>query len=54
MFITILAKNSPEQNIAVKEAYENEPGPVDDAAKLLQDMVAVGSHIGLDPMSPNF
>ena len=38
----------------VKEATENEPGPVDEAAKLLQDMVAVGTHIGLDPMQPNF
>lgn len=38
----------------VKEAAVNEPGPVDEAAKLLQDMVAVGSHIGLDPMQPNF
>ncbi len=39
---------------AAKEAApENEPGPVDEAAKLLQDMVAVGGHIGLDPKSPN-
>lgn len=30
-----------------KEAFENEPGPVDDAAKLLADMVAMGDHIGL-------
>lgn len=30
-----------------KEAAQNEPGPVDDAAKLLADMVAVGSEIGL-------
>ncbi|MEM6939529.1 MAG: F0F1 ATP synthase subunit epsilon [Pseudomonadota bacterium] len=30
-----------------KEAFENEPGPVDDAAKLLADMVAMGTHIGL-------
>ncbi|KUF09730.1 F0F1 ATP synthase subunit epsilon [Pseudoponticoccus marisrubri] len=36
-----------------KEAYPNEPGPVDDAAKLLQDMVAVGTHIGLDPKQPS-
>lgn len=36
-----------------KEAFENEPGPVDDAAKLLSDMVAMGGHIGLDPKSPN-
>ncbi|NCZ65794.1 MAG: F0F1 ATP synthase subunit epsilon, partial [Rhodobacteraceae bacterium] len=26
----------------------NEPGPVDDAAKLLSDMVAMGGHIGLN------
>jgi len=32
-----------------KEFWENEPGPVDDAAKLLSDMVAVGGHIGLTP-----
>ncbi|MEO9651065.1 MAG: F0F1 ATP synthase subunit epsilon [Roseobacter sp.] len=30
-----------------KEVFENEPGPVDDAAKLLADMVAVGDHITL-------
>ncbi len=30
-----------------KEVFKNEPGPVDDAAKLLSDMVAVGGHIGL-------
>ena len=36
-----------------KEAFQNEPGPVDDAAKLLADMVAVGSHIGLSPKQPN-
>ncbi|MCX7566968.1 F0F1 ATP synthase subunit epsilon [Sulfitobacter sp. F26169L] len=31
----------------VKEEFENEPGPVDDAAKLLSDMVAMGEHMGL-------
>ena len=31
-----------------KEAFVNEPGPVDDAAKLLSDMVAMGGHIGLN------
>lgn len=30
-----------------KVTFQNEPGPVDDAAKLLADMVAVGTHIGL-------
>ena len=36
-----------------RETFENEPGPVDDAAKLLADMVAMGTHIGLDPKQPN-
>lgn len=31
-----------------KEVFANEPGPVDDAAKLLSDMVAMGGHIGLN------
>lgn len=35
-----------------KESFVNEPGPVDDAAKLLQDMVAVGTHIGLNTRQP--
>lgn len=30
-----------------KESATNDTGPVDDAAKLIADMVAVGSHIGL-------
>jgi len=30
-----------------QEAYENEPGPVDEAAKLLADMVALGDEMGL-------
>lgn len=30
-----------------KEQFKNEPGPVDDAAKLLADMVAMGDHINL-------
>jgi F-type H+-transporting ATPase subunit epsilon len=37
-----------EAHAKAKEVFENEPGPVDDAAKLLADMVAVGTHIGLD------
>lgn len=37
-----------------KEVFKNEPGPVDDAAKLLADMVAMGTHIGLDPNVANF
>ena len=37
-------------NAAIKKAEEtfvNEPGPVDDAVKLLADMVALGDEIGL-------
>jgi len=36
-----------------KEAFQNEPGPVDDAAKLLADMVAVGDTIGLSTKQPS-
>ncbi|WP_371226027.1 F0F1 ATP synthase subunit epsilon [Roseovarius sp. 2305UL8-3] len=30
-----------------QETYVNEPGPVDEAAKMLADMVAIGDEIGL-------
>ena len=30
-----------------QENFQNEPGPVDDAAKMLSDMVAMGDDIGL-------
>jgi len=33
--------------VTAQETFKNEPGPVDDAAKLLSDMVAIGDHIGL-------
>lgn len=36
-----------------REAAQNEPGPVDEAAKLLSDMVAMGTRIGLTPKQPN-
>lgn len=39
-----------EANARLKKAqdtYKNEPGPVDEAAKFLADMVAMGDHIGL-------
>lgn len=36
-----------------KETYKTETGPVDDAAKLLADMVAVGGRIGLSPKQPS-
>lgn len=35
----------------VQEAAENQAGPVDEAAKLLSDMVAMGEHIGLSAKS---
>ncbi|MEP1964781.1 F0F1 ATP synthase subunit epsilon [Tateyamaria sp.] len=37
----------------MKDTFKNEPGPVDDAAKLLSDMVAIGSEIGLGTKQPN-
>jgi F-type H+-transporting ATPase subunit epsilon len=43
-----------QQYEKAKSNFENEPGPVDDAAKLISDMVAVGTHIGLDPKQSNF
>lgn len=33
------------RHAAAQGAYKNEPGPVDEAAKLLADMVALGDHI---------
>ena len=49
-----MVEEAQQEYKKAKEAFQNEPGPVDDAAKLLADMVAMGSHIGLDPKSPNF
>lgn len=42
-----MVKEAEEALAKAKEAFANEPGPVDDAAKLLADMVAVGDHIGI-------
>ena len=42
----MLAEAKEAYNSA-KDVFKNEPGPVDDAAKLLADMAAVGGHIGL-------
>ena len=36
-----------------KDNFQNEPGPVDDAAKLLSDMVAMGDEIGLSSKQPS-
>ncbi len=35
-----------------KDAAQDDTGPVDDAAKLLHDMVAVGADAGLSPVQP--
>lgn len=40
-----MVKEAEEALAKAKDTFENEPGPVDDAAKLLADMVAVGDHI---------
>jgi F-type H+-transporting ATPase subunit epsilon len=42
-----LVREAEESLRKVKDTFQNEPGPVDDAAKLLSDMVAVGTHMGL-------
>ncbi|QBF30889.1 F0F1 ATP synthase subunit epsilon [Thalassococcus sp. S3] len=36
-----------EAHKSAQDTFQNEPGPVDDAAKLLSDMVAMGEEIGL-------
>lgn len=46
-FDAILVEARAALNTA-KEVFVNEPGPVDDAAKLLSDMVAMGGDIGLN------
>ena len=47
IFDAILEEARAALNTA-KEVFVNEPGPVDDAAKLLSDMVAMGGDIGLN------
>jgi len=42
-----MVDEATERLNAARDAYENEPGPVDDAVKLLADMMAVGERIGL-------
>ncbi len=49
-----MLKSVHEAHAKAKETFKNEPGPVDDAAKLIADMVAVGGHIGLDPKQSSF
>lgn len=44
-----------EAESAHKRAKESEDQTIaDETAKLLSDLVAVGTHIGLDPKQPNF
>lgn len=40
-----------EAHTRAKDVFKNEPGPVDDAAKLLADMVAMGGRINLSAPS---
>jgi len=49
MTAEVLARMVEEarSGLTAAQAIPNEPGPVDDAAKLLADMVAVGTHIGI-------
>jgi F-type H+-transporting ATPase subunit epsilon len=42
-----MVDEATERLNAAKENHENEPGPVDEATKLLSDMMAVGERIGL-------
>lgn len=46
-------EEAQEAYTRAKDNFHNEPGPVDDAAKLLADMVAVGTEIGLSTKQPN-
>ena len=47
-----MVAEAAEEHRKAREAEHH--GLVDDTAKLLSDMVAMGSHIGLDPKQPNF
>lgn len=47
-----MVRRAHEEHQKARETFVNETGPVDDAAKLLSDMVAMGGHVGLTP--PNF
>lgn len=42
-----MLKQAREDYEKARAADTNHPGPVDDAAKLISDMVAMGGHIGL-------
>jgi F-type H+-transporting ATPase subunit epsilon len=42
-----LVSEAEDRLAKAQEVYVNEPGPVDDAAKLLSDMVAMGDNLGV-------
>ncbi|TYB90739.1 F0F1 ATP synthase subunit epsilon [Oceaniovalibus sp. ACAM 378] len=42
-----MVQEAAEAHGKARETFQNQPGPVDDAAKLLADMVAMGTHIGM-------
>ncbi|MBL3702562.1 F0F1 ATP synthase subunit epsilon [Sulfitobacter sp. BDSS02] len=42
-----LIEDARAKHEEAKSTFKNEPGPVDDAAKLLSDMVALGDHIAI-------
>ena len=48
-----LIEDAAERQRKLVQDQGNEPGPVDEGQKLLQDMVAMGTHIGLSPKQPN-
>ncbi len=48
-----MVEDAAEKQRKAVEASHNDPGPVDDAAKLLADMMAMGSHVGLSANQPN-
>ncbi|QFU07800.1 ATP synthase epsilon chain [Rhodobacteraceae bacterium THAF1] len=48
-----MLETAAERQRKAVEASHNEPGPADDAAKLMADMVAMGTHIGLSPKQSN-
>jgi len=63
--VSVLAENSLPRTEVTQEIIDNlvaeahraykgaQPDMVDAAAKLLADMVAVGTHIGIDPKQPS-
>lgn len=46
-----MVRNAHAAHAKARETNQDDPGFVDDAAKLLADMVAMGGHIGISPPS---